>query len=327
MTTIAERTEAVEGRSVAHLPVGAFALVMGVAGLAVTWLKAGVAWGLGSVAGRTLAVLALAAFAVIATGYAVKVVSHTAAVVAEWTHPVRVAFTATIPISLMVLAIPFLDWLPALSAGLWWAGAAVQAVVTLWVVRTWIADATVQQVHVHPAWFIPAVGNLIAPVAGAAHAPAAVTWYFLGVGATYYLGLLPIVLGRLFVAGTLPPRLAPTLAILVAPPAVASLAWVRLGGSWDDALVKVLLGVGIFQFLLLLVQIPSLRSVPFTMSSWAYSFPLAALASALLASGPGGGLDYAPLAAAVVGLASVVVAALLWLTVRAAVRGEICRPE
>jgi tellurite resistance protein len=315
------------GRSLAHLPVGAFAMVMGLSGLAVAWRSAGSLWGFGPVAGQALAALALVVFALVGLGYLVKAVRYFAHLKAEWTHPVKVAFTATIPVSLLVLAVAFQGWLGWLSAGLWWVGAVGQFMITLWVVRTWIADAAIQQVHIHPAWFIPAVGNLIAPVAGVELAPPAVNWYFFGVGAVYFVGLFPIVLARLFTAGTLPPRLAPTLAILIAPPSVGALAWVRMGGSWDDPIVKMLLGVAVFQAILLLVQAPALRAIPFAMSSWAYSFPLAAITSALIASTSGGGLRYDWLAIALLVLATVAISVLLGFTVRAVARGQICRPE
>ncbi len=320
-------SETSEARSLAYLPVGAFAMVMGLAGLAVAWRAAGSLWGFGPAVGQGLAVLAAVMFVAVAIGYLLKAVRHPTHARSDWVHPVKVAFTATISVSLLVLAVAFQGWLPEVAAVIWWGGALAQFAITLWVVRTWIADAALEQIHIHPAWFIPAVGNLIAPIAGVGLAPLAVTWYFFGVGAIYFLGLFPIVLSRLFTAGTLPPRLAPTLAILIAPPSVGALAWVSMGGSWDDALVKVLLGVAVFQVILLLVQAPALRSIPFAMSSWAYSFPLAAVTVALIASTAGGGLRYDWLAMALLALTTVAVAVLFGLTVQAAARGQICRPE
>lgn len=327
MNAAAEPGPAEPHWSLAHLPIGAFAVVMGFSGLAVAWERAGRLWGFGALPGIIIAAVASALFVVVAAAYAIKVVRYFPQVKAEWTHPVKVAFTATISVSLLVLAVALQEWAAGVAAVVWWAGASAQFAITLWVVRTWIADAAVQPIHVHPAWFIPAVGNLIAPIAGATLAPPVITWYFFGIGAVYFVGLLPIVLSRLFTVGTLPPRLAPTLAILIAPPAVGLLAWVRLGGHWDDALVKVLLGVAVFQVLLLLVQASALRSVPFVLGSWAYSFPLAAVTTALLASTIGGGLRYDWLAAALLAVTTVLIAVLAWYTGRAVARGEICRPE
>lgn len=314
-------------RSLAYLPVGAFAMVLGLGGLSIAWRTAGRLWGFGPTVGDVLAGLTTAVLALVLVGYVIKAVRHFEQVRAEWNHPVSAAFTGAISVSPLLLAALWADLAPTAATVMWWVGAAAQFVITLWVVRTWIVDAAIQQVHVHPAWFIPAVGNLIAPVAGAGIAPPEITWYFAGIGVIYYLGLLPIVLARLFTAGTLPPKLAPTLAILIAPPAVLSLAWVRLGGGWNDPLVKLLVPVALFQFFLLVVLSPSLRAVPFALGSWAYSFPLAALTAVVLGSTAGGGLNYGWLGAVLLGITSVAITALFVLTVIAAARGQICRPE
>ena len=314
--------------SLAHLPIGVFAVAMGVGGTAVAWHRAASALGVPDTIGEVLAWAGLAVLAAALLAYGAKVARHPRGTLAEWTHPVKAAFTATVPISMLVLAAAFLPLSEALSAALWWTGAALQAVVTVMVMRTWIADARIEVVHVHPAWFIPVVGNLVAPLAGVAHAPAEISWYFFGVGAIFWLGLLPIVLQRLFVAGVIPPRLAPTLAILVAPPAVASLAWVRLGGSWTDPVVMMLLGVVIFQLALLAAQSTALLRVPFAVSAWAYTFPLAAAASALLAAYEAGATVFAAWAGgAALGVASLLVLALGWRTGVAIARGELLRAD
>ncbi len=310
-----------------HFPLGMFAMVMGLAGTAVAWHLAAALWGLSPWIGRGIAILALLVFAFAAGAYAAKAIRFTAVVRAEWSHPVKSAFTATLSVSLLVLAIAFKDWLPGFAEVLWWAGAVAQAALTLMVLRTWIQDAAVQAVHVHPAWFIPVVGNLVAPIAGVDFAPEVVTWYFFGIGVVYWLGLLPVVLTRLFTVGTLPARLAPTLAILVAPPAVAALAWNRLGGSWDDAVSLIMLGVMTMQVLLLAVQTNSLRRMPFAVSAWAYSFPLAASTSAFLSSSLNGGFDYGWAAATMLAITSLVVIGLIVRTGVGAARDEICVKE
>ncbi|MDN4483041.1 SLAC1 anion channel family protein [Demequina lignilytica] len=314
--------------SLAHLPVGVFAIAMGVGGTAVGWHRAADAFDLGVAVGQALAWVGLAVLAIALAAYGTKVIRHPRAAIAEWTHPVKAAFVATIPISMMVLAIAFLPMSEPLSAGLWWTGAALQAIATVLIMRTWIADARIETVHVHPAWFIPVVGNLVAPLAGVAHAPSEINWYFFGIGSVFWLGLLPIVLQRLFVAGVIPPRLAPTLAILVAPPAVAALSWVRLGGAWTDPLAMMLLGVVIFQLALLAAQANALRRVPFAVSAWAYTFPLAAAASALLAAYGAGATAFAAwVGALALAAATLLVLGLGWRTGVAVARGELVKPE
>jgi tellurite resistance protein len=317
-----------DGPRLQHLPVTVFAVVMGLGGTATAWQRASTALGTPRLVGDALAWLAVAVFAVLVGAYATKVARFLPAVRAEWRHPVKLAFVPTGSIALVILSLALVDLAPALSSGLWWAGASAQLVLTLDVLRTWISDPRFALNHVHPAWFIPVVGNLVVPLAGVLHAPRQLAWFFFSVGLVYWLTLLPLVLGRLVLGGALPDRLAPTLAVLVAPPAVATLAWIRLGGRWGDPAAMILLSVTIFQLLLLAVQAGSLRRVPFALSSWAYTFPLAAATSALLAAGHAGvGAGYTWLGTLALAVTTSIVLGLSARTLLAVRRGEICRPE
>jgi len=315
--------------SVNHLPVGAFSIVMGIGGLSAAFNRASDAWAaIPTAIGAVLAWVSVAALAVLLVAYGTKAVRHRGAVFAEWRHPVKSAFTATIPIAALVAATALLPHSNGLSAVLWWAGAITMAAVTVWVVRTWSTDAQIQHVHVHPAWFIPVVGNIVVPLAGGAHAPVELSWYFFGVGIVYWLGIMPIVLTRLFVLGTIPPRLAPTLAIIVAPPAVGALSWVRLGGDWSDPLARILLAATLFNLLVLAAHVAALRKVPFALPAWAYTFPLAAAAVAFIAAYESGeGAFYSWAGGVTLGIASAIVLALGVRTVRGLVTGELLQPE
>jgi tellurite resistance protein len=89
----------------------------------------------------------------------------------------------------------------------------------------------------------------------------------------------------------------------------------------------ILLNVTVFQ-LLLAVQAGALRRVPFALSSWAYSFPFAVAASALLVAGHNGaGNAYTWLGGATLVVGSVLVAGLATRTALAVRRGEICPPD
>ncbi len=316
-------------RSVAHLPVGSFAIVMGLGALGTAFNRASEVWAVvPAVIGAALAWLTVAVFVALLTAYGAKTARHWSNVTAEWRHPVKAAFTATIPLAALVAAVALLPHAHGVSRALWWPGAVGMFVVTIWVVRTWSTDAQIQHVHVHPAWFIPVVGNMVVPLAGVSHASVEVSWYFYGVGVVYWLGLLPIVLTRLFVLGTIPQRLAPTLAIMAAPPAVASLAWVRLGGEWSDPLARILLAVTLFNLLVLASHATALRKVPFAVPAWAYTFPFGAAVVAFIAAyESGAGLFYAWAGAAVLTVTTVIVAALSVRTVRGFVSGELLQPE
>lgn len=315
-------------RRLAHLPIGVFAIVMGIGGASLAWRKAIIAIDAPRILSTTLAWFALLVFVVVGSFYLSKVIRYPAAVRTEWRHPIAIAFSPATSIALLLLATAFLEISPALSAALWWTGATAQLALTLDVLRVWIADQRFQPQHVHPAWFIPMVGNLVVPLAGVRHAPEDISWFFFGTGIVYWLALLAVVLNRLFVGGELPSALAPTLAILIAPPAVAGLAWLKLGGSATDPLSKVLVSVAVFQAFLLLTQVRRLLRVPFALPAWALSFPLAALATILLGVGhevdsPG----YLILGVVALTIMSLMILALAWRTVVAIQRHELCRPH
>lgn len=324
----------------AHLPVTFFAVVMGVAGLALAWQRAGGLLTAGPAAsppgafvtgvGEGVFWLALALFIAIAAAYLVKAVRHPAAVRGELRHPVRIAFVPTATIALLLLGTSGLAVAPDLAAGLWWVGAVGQVVATLAVLSAWISLPTFTAGHLTPAWFIPVVGLVVVPLAGVEVAPPAISWAAFSVGVLFWLSLLPLVLGRLFVhPEPVPGQLMPTLAVLVAPPAVATIAWVRLHGGAVDQVARSLAAVAVFFALLLLLQAGRLRRIRFFLSWWAYSFPLAALSVAVtvLAADAGAGAGWAWVAWVVLGGVTLLVVLLAVRTARGMLRGEICVPE
>lgn len=322
-------TETVRTRSLVHLSVGSFSITMGLGGLSAAFHRASQSWSqVPEAISFALAWLTLAVLAALLVAYAIKAARFPEAVAAEWKHPVKSAFTATIPIGALVTAVALLPVHQTTSAVLWWAGASMMFVVTIWVIRTWSTDSQIQHIHVHPAWFIPVVGNIVVPLAGVEHAPVDLSWYFFGVGIAYWLGIMPIVLTRLFVLGTIPPRLAPTLAILVAPPAIASISWVRLGGEWSDPVARILLAVTVFNVLVLVTHASALRKVPFALPAWAYTFPLAGAAVAFIAAYQAqAGAFYGWAGAACLTVASALVVVLGVRTARGFLTGELLQPE
>ena len=97
----------------------------------------------------------------------------------------------------------------------------------------------------------------------------------------FWIVLLTIVLYRLFFHEPLPVRLTPTLFILLAPPSVGFIAYIRLTGS-VDAFGRILYYTALFLALLLASNAVRFLRSPFFISAWAYSFPLAALTIATL---------------------------------------------
>jgi tellurite resistance protein len=137
--------------------------------------------------------------------------------------------------------------------------------------------------HSNPAWFIPVVGNLIIPLAGVEHFPADISWFFFSVGLIFWLVLLTIFMYRIIFHQPMPQKLLPTLFIMIAPPAVGYIAYVKLmeqevAGFTGDAFSKMLYYFALFTFIMLVSQYHLFFKIKqFFLSWWAYSFPIAAM--------------------------------------------------
>jgi tellurite resistance protein len=306
-----------------HFPITFFGATMGVFGLALALRAGGFAGFSAAVTGiGTIALFALYGF------YGLKALRHPVQVSVEWNHPVRLAFFPAANISLLLLSLLIQDTAPALAEVFWVAAAAIQAVLTVVIVSAWISHRPFGPSMLSPAWFIPAVANVIVPLGGVHFGHVEAAWYFFSVGLVFWIILLTLVFNRLIFHDALPGKLRPTLVILIAPPSVTFLAWIALNGGVIDAFARVLFNTALFFTALVALQVPALLRLPFAMSFWALSFPLAALTTA--------SFRYAELAASVLhrllGLALLIllvvtIAALVLRTARAARAGQICIPE
>ena len=310
-----------------HFHVTFFAIVMGLAGLSLAFHAGEAALGLPAILSDIAYYVSIAVFVVIVLFYAAKALRHRAAVAAEWGHPVKLAFFPAISISLLLLATSSLGRADAAAEILWLLGAGLQAVLTIAVVTGWIGTRSFLHGHLSPAWFIPAVGNVIVPIAGVQLGYEALSWYFMSVGLVFWIVLLTLVFNRLVFHDPLPGRLQPTLVILIAPPAVGFVAWVRLMGE-VDAFATILLNAAYFFTLLVAVQLPRIVRLPFALSFWALSFPFAAVTIAsFVQAGATGSAAYRTIGAGLLAVLVVVIAALVLRTLKAIMPGDICKPE
>ncbi|MGB7817356.1 MAG: SLAC1 anion channel family protein [Ornithinibacter sp.] len=319
---------AVAAPRIEHLPITLFSAVMGLGGVSLAWRRAATVWDLPQWPALTFLAAAAAAFAVVGVLYVLKWVRYPEAARAELRHPVRMAFAPTITIGLLVLATAGQDVAPALARGFWWLGAVGHLVATAVVMSAWFDRADILGSHVTPAWLIPVVGNVVTPLAAPELGSVELAWFAFGVGVIFWLGLLPLLLQRVLVHDTeLPEKLLPTIAIFIAPPSVALLSWVALGGTVGDPVTRVLYAAAMMFVVLLAAQVGRLRRIPFALPYWAYTFPLAAAAAAAIAMTALPGMVYDVVAIGLLALTTVLVVVVSALTLRAAARGQICVPE
>jgi tellurite resistance protein len=310
-----------------YLPISVFSIILGLSGYAIATQRVfgGQGWGEGLPNAFLYAATAVYVFLLVL--YAIKALRYGDAVASEFRHPVMISFFPTLSISLLLLSIGYVDVNETVSFYLWVVGAAANLVFTLVVLSIWIRHTHFEIAHFSPAWFIPVVGNLLVPVVGMEHAPADVSWLFFAVGLVFAGVLLVIFMYRMVFHQPLHDRHLPTLFIVIAPPAVAAIAYVKLTGSFDS-FARILYFLAVFFAAFLVIHVRMFVRIRFYLSWWAYMFPMAALTIATFLVGKETGTSFYGDAATVlwVGL-SVLVAGLLVRTLVAAARGEICVPD
>lgn len=311
-----------------HFPVAFFAMVMGTLGLTLAWQKASHVLGVPPFIAHALLIGSATLFAAILVTYVTKIVRFADAVIAEFQHPIKMSFFPAFSIGIILMSIASLEVSTELSRFLWILGSSLQLVFTLNVLTRWIHHPHFQVSHSTPAWFIPVVGNILVPIAGTEHGFYEVSWFFFSIGILYWLILKTLIFNRILFHDPLPEKLLPTLFILIAPPAVGFLSYLKLNHDQLDAFARILFYSAAFLVLLLMTHFFRFSRIRFFMSWWAYSFPLAAftIATQTMFLRTGNPL-FMQLSYLMLAIVSAVVSLLLYKTVRGILSGELFQPD
>ncbi len=310
-----------------EFPVSFFAMVMGLSGLTIAWEKTQSMMGFESMIPQVLLGLTIAVFLTLVLIYTIKLLRYPKAVRGELGHPIKLSFFPAISISLLLLAIAGHQYAPAFAAILWQVGTVLHFGFMLYILNSWVNHPHYKVIHMNPAWFIPAVGNVLVPVAGVGLGYVEVSWFFFSVGMLFWIMLLTIVFNRVLFHDPLPTKLEPTLFILIAPPAVGFISYVKLTGE-IDSMAHILYYLALFFSFFLLTQVARLSRLPFFLSWWAYSFPLAAVTIASWVMYQHVEHDVIKyLALFFLTLVSLIVALLIVKTLQAIVQKKVCVPE
>lgn len=311
----------------AYFPVTLFAAVMGISGLALAWHKLDHMLNLSVSPAASIALIAALVFVLLSVVYTLKFIRHREQVALEFQHPVKANFFATISISILLLAILSLMYSPGLAKVLFVLGALIHLSFTMLIFSRWIFSDKHQNPHLTPAWFIPVVGNILVPIVAVPLGHVEIGWFFFSIGIVFWIVLFTILMHRLFFLDPMPVQLAPTLFILIAPPAIGFVSYVTLNGFVDN-FAQVLYGVALFITLFLLLQFARFHRLPFFLSWWAYSFPLASMSIASLLYFEQ--TQYKPvywIGIALLAFTSVLIIGLLIRTLIAMKNKQICLPE
>ncbi|SET87283.1 hypothetical protein [Oceanicella actignis] len=197
--------------------------------------------------------------------------------------PARGALAA-LSMGLMLVGAAAAPALPGAAAALWVGGAALHWVfagATLHV----LLSAPPHLRPVTPALYLPFVGQIVAPIGGAALGFGTASAVLYGSALAVWAALTPLMLAWLrgaLAGGGLAPTLRPGLAIFVAPPALAAIGGAALGAPWSEALVLPAWAVALAAALALAPRLGWLAEGGWSPAWGAFTFPLAGLAGATM---------------------------------------------
>jgi len=179
----------------------------------------------------------------------------------------------------------------------------------------------------NPAWFIPVVGNMLIPIAGVEYMPKAFSFFYFGVGFFFWIILFTIFLNRAIFHNQLPQKFIPTLFILIAPPAIGFIAYMRITQSWDG-FAMFMLFIAYFFVVLLLFLYKSFKNLQFFISWWAFTFPIMAITIASVVAYQISSQNiFKYLSFILFALAIFTVGFVTWKTIGKMKKGEICVNE
>lgn len=259
-------------------PIMMFAIVMGFSGLTIALQKIEhIIEGLGTLA-YLLAMIDSLVFLTVLFSYTLKIIIYFDEVKKEFAHPVRINFFAASAISFLLIGIVYQEINTTIAFYSFIIGAVMQTFFTFYTISFWI-NKNMQIEHSNPAWFIPIVGNVLVPVAGADFVDVNLLMYYFSVGIFFWIILTSVLINRIIFHHQLAVKFVPTLFIFIAPPAVSLIAYIKMFGTFD-IFASILYNMSIFFSFLLLFMIKNFVKLKFFISWWAFTFPLAAMSIA-----------------------------------------------
>ncbi|KAF3484876.1 hypothetical protein F2Q69_00056451 [Brassica cretica] len=269
-------------------PISTFGMCLGVSSQAIMWKTLATAeptkflhvplW-----INQALWFISVALVFTIAIIYLLKIILYFEAVRREYYHPIRINFFFAPFISLLFLALGVPpSVMTELPQFLWYLLMFPFICLELKIYGQWMSGGQRRLSRVaNPTNHLSIVGNFVGALLGASMGLREGPMFFYAVGMAHYLVLFVTLYQRLPTNETLPKDLHPVFFLFVAAPSVASMAWAKITGSFDYG-SKVCYFIAIFLYFSLAVRINFFRGIKFSLSWWAYTFPMTGAAIATI---------------------------------------------
>jgi tellurite resistance protein len=259
------------GRAVVRIPPGLFGIALGLAGLAALWAFAGPTFGGPAAVGDALGILAAVVWVVLMVAYLRQGLRR---ILADARDATLSPFLAAPVMAAYVLAAGVLEpHAPRAAHAIVIVFLAVGLVVSGLLTGQWLTGG-LEEATFGPAFFLPGIGiGFVGADAAATVGLHSIAELFFGIGIASWVLIGSVTLNRLFFRPRLPPSLLPTMAIELAPAAVAGNAYFLIHPGPPDTLLFALGGYAVLMTIAQIRFLPLYRTLSFTPSFWSFTFP------------------------------------------------------
>lgn len=266
-------------RAKTRVPLNTLAIPLGLAGLAQVWSVATSALGLPFELGQAFWLIAAMAWIWTLAVHVHRGARTDQPLSHQLMHFAQGPLAAILPIAAMLLGASLHRTIPLAGTLLTLISIAGAAAFAAWILSFWMRGELPLE-SVHGGYFLPIsaaglVGALTAAETG-------LDWLAVGsfaVGIFFWLVISVFFFLRLALRPAMPAQLIPTLAIMIAPPAVASAAWLMISGGRPDHVFEGLTALTAFMVLIQVMLLPRYRALPFSVGFWSFTFPVASVAA------------------------------------------------
>jgi tellurite resistance protein len=297
-------------------------IALGLSGFAALWEVAGTVFGGPAAVGDALAVIAAATWVVLVVAYLRQGPRQ---ILADARDATLGPFLAAPIMAAYVLAADVLEvHAPGAAHAIVIAFLALGLLTSGLLMGQWLSGGLEEETF-GPAFFLPGIGiGFVGSEAAAIVGLHGVAELFFGVGVASWVLIGSVTLNRMFFRPRLAPNLFPTMAIELAPAAVAGNAYFVIHTGAPDLLLYSLTGYAALMTIAQIRLLPLYRKLSFSPGFWSFTFPPANMAVFALRwiqlEQPAGASAYAWfLVAAITGL----VGPIAVRTLLAAARGEL----
>ncbi|XP_047060234.1 S-type anion channel SLAH2-like isoform X2 [Lolium rigidum] len=263
-----------------RFPISAFGMVLGVSSQAILWKALATApptafLHVSLTVAHVLWYVSLALMGLVSSIYLLKVVFYFEAVRREFYHPIRANFffAPWIACLFLVQGAPIIE-MTQVHHGVWYLLMAPIFCLELKIYGQWMSGGQRRLSKVaNPSNHLSIVGNFVGALLGAKMGLREGPIFFFAVGLAHYIVLFVTLYQRLPTNVTLPKELHPVFFLFVAAPSVASMAWAKINGKFDNG-ARVAYFIALFLYMSLAVRINFFRGFRFSLAWWAYTFPM-----------------------------------------------------